>query len=147
MSVFVPVRYRHPWPFGVTFSTGTNLADTNAAAAVHFVGGQASMQLPVPLSQATQGRFTVTRRNVASAAGYKIELMYATSYQSAAGGFSTMGSSAISVTCDGVNQYYDSGWVSLVSGAKIDACVVCPIASNGDGAADPNMGMVQAWFR
>ncbi len=147
MSTMTPVRLR---PVSasrrVTFFDGGNTADTNAAAAAHFIGGIQSAQNQADLRHMRECRLVVLRRPAAAAAGYTIELKYLAAYSSTPADFATIGREAVSVNAVDANTMYETGWVRLLSAARGDVVVV-PIASGGNGSASPNVGLVYAEFR
>lgn len=147
MRTATPVRMRpKSGPRSATFLVGTNDVDTDAAAAAHFINALSSMQTVVDLSNVREARLTGTRRATAGAAGYTIELKYATAYTAAAGSFLQLGVTAISANASAANAIVDTGWVRITPAARTSV-VVSPIASGGDGASDPNWGVVRADFR
>ena len=133
-------------PRSAVFLDGVNTADTNAASSAHFVNGLASTQQLADLRFMRQARLMGTRRSTAGATNYAVELMYAEAYEGSPGNFLTLGKTAISVAAATGSVIVDTGWVDILRVARKEI-VVCPIFSGGDGAADPNWGVIVAWFR
>lgn len=145
MSTVTPVRLR-PAIRRATFLDGSNLTDSSAAAAEHYINSVESVQNRVDLRRMRECRLVVVRRGNAAAAGYTVELKYSTAYQATASNLVTIGQSAVSVNASGKNAIHETGWVRLLSAARADV-VVAPVASGGNGTASPNVGLVYAEFR
>jgi collagen triple helix repeat protein len=111
-----------------------------------FNGGHQHVQ-KVDLTNFTQARLIVNKQGVAGGASSKIRLVYATSFQTSAAGYSAIGSSEIACSPLNVtNTILASGWVNLVAGAKADVFVAL-VGSGGDGVLDPAFGSIVAQFK
>ena len=126
----------------------STLTLTNMPAAETLVPGSGvgRMIAKVDLSGFTQACLRGQRDGGTAAAGCKLILRYHTSYTTTVGTFSTIGSSAVEVVVDATG-YFDTGWIDLVSGAKVDGVFVAIISSGGNGASDPTFGNIYAQFR
>lgn len=147
MSIFAPIRDRSRPRQRVTFmGGGTNVADTNGAAAAHFLNGLFSMQTQVDLAGMREARLVAVRRATAGAAGYTVELMYSAAVNLTPGNFLTLGKSAISANAETGSTSIDTGWFQILPAARTNV-FVCPILTSGNGVADPNWGVIAAEFR
>ena len=148
MSIFAPIRGRSRPRLRVTFiDGGANIVDTNAALAAHFIATQQSMQTITDLRPFKEVRLIGVRRATAGVAAYSVELMATTAFEPTPGNFLTMGMSAISVNASAASSFINTGWVNILPAYRVESAVICPIASGGDGVADPNWGIVAAEFR
>ena len=69
----------------------------------------------------------------------------ASGFSTTTGSYSTMGTSEIETSLTSAGCF-DSGWISLVAGAKTDVYMAL-LTAGGDGAADPALGMATLYFR
>lgn len=126
----------------------TNIADTNGAGAAHWFCGNNRHQHRLDLSAYTQVRFGVHRSSAAAnGAGYEVELKYCGSFATDVGSLiqlTTTSRCAFNPTTP--SAFYLTGWLTLTTSARADVFLGI-LAQSGDGAADPNYGMVYAEFR
>lgn len=126
--------------------TATNLQLTNQANAENFLSAVSRDVTLLELTTYTQVRLvTRVQTNSASANNPRLRLRYRTSFSTTVTDYSDIGTSevATSLASTGV---IDSGWIDLVSGAKADVYVTVT-QLGGDGAADPVIGFVNAYFK
>jgi hypothetical protein len=101
----------------------------------------------VDLTNYTQVRLCVLKRETAGAAASKLILRYKTSpWTQTVANYSDIGASEVSVAINVQNTYLRTSWINLVAGAKADV-VVAVVGSGGDGAVDPAFGPVYAEFK
>ncbi len=130
----------------VTFYAGSAVVWTNMpSAAALFLGNAAYIQ-KADLTNYTECRLLVNKTGVAAQAAAILELEYSTTYTQTAASYSQIGTTAASVTVNVQNQYLDSGWISLASGAKADVFLTI-IGVGGNGTLDPAFGHIIAEFR
>lgn len=102
----------------------------------------------VDLTQYTQCRLRVIQ-GAAAASGSKLRLRYATTFQTAASGFSAIGNGATEVDVSlstSTSQSLASSWFDLESAAKADVFVACTGIS-GNGSTSPTFWSIAAEFR
>lgn len=102
----------------------------------------------VDLTNYTQCRLRVVQAN-AAASGAKLRLRYATSFQTAASGYSAIGSGGTEVDVSlstSTSQSLASSWFDLESAAKGDVWIACTGIS-GNGSTSPSFWSIAAEFR
>lgn len=126
--------------------TATNLQLTNQANAEAFLAAVSRDVTILDLTTYTECRL-VTRVQTASASvnSPRLRLRYHTAFSTTVTDYSDIGTSEVSTSL-AATGVIDSGWISLVSGAKADVFVTVT-QLGGDGAADPVIGFINAYFR
>lgn len=132
----------------VPFHIGTPLVLTDQTSAVaHLGGGSMERVSPVALNRCTSCRLvTLVTAPSASANTPRLRLRYVTGFTTTIGAYSTIGTSVVEVSLASTGMK-DSGWIALVSGAKNANTTVTVDQIGGDGAADPAVTSVIAYFR
>lgn len=132
--------------FTVHGDAGANFAMTNATLAERFAGNTTRHIFAVDLVGYSQVRLCVNKQ-VAGTAGSIFRAKYYTSYSATVGNYLQLGASAQVETSMAATGYFDSGWMDLASGAKINGCYIAFTESGGDGVADPAIGATDILFR
>jgi hypothetical protein len=130
----------------VTFYAGSSIAWTNMPAAATIFAGNTAYIQEADLTNYTECRLLVNKTGVAAQAAAILELEYSTTFTQTAASYSQIGTTAASVTVDVQNQYRDSGWKTLATGAKADVFLTI-IGVGGNGTIDPTFGHIIAEFR
>jgi hypothetical protein len=124
-----------------------NITLTNQPSTEQFLANSNRNIIRVDLSTATDVQLVArVVTGSASVNSPRLRVMYATTFTTALGSYTTIGTTevACSLTTAGVAA---SGWVPLVTGAKITACYVAVTQIGGDGVADPALGNITLWIR
>jgi hypothetical protein len=100
----------------------------------------------VNLADYQQCRFLVNKGIVAGNPGSVLVLRYATAFSINASSYATISTAEASVGVAVQNQYLDTGWLTLVEGAKDDVFLAV-IGIGGNGTLDPVFGSLVAEFR
>lgn len=119
---------------------------TNQANSEQFLANSNRNIIKADLTDYTECRLT-TRVNTGSASvnSPRVYLQFHTSFTTTVATYSDC--AATPVSCSLTNTgLIDSGWMSLVAGAKADVFLTV-MQNGGDGAADPAVGPVIAYFR
>lgn len=122
------------------------VAWTNMPLAETLFNGSHRHVTSVDLSAFTQVRLVVNKQATAGAAAAKLMLKYASTFQTAPGGYGPIGESAVEVPVNNQNAVTATGWVNLAAGAKADVFVAVT-GSGGDGVLDPAFGAITAQFK
>lgn len=145
-SVFDLSGYKRMFSQCFYGDTATNLQLTNQANAEAFLSAVARDITLIDLTTYSQVRL-VTRvlTGSASANSPRLRLRYRTTFSATVGDYSDIGTSevATSLTSTGV---ISSGWIDITDLAKADVYVTVT-QIGGDGAADPVIGFINAYFR
>ena len=118
----------------------------NQSAALLFFANNSSYRSKMDLSQFTDMRM-ISHVLVAGAAASFHETRYFTSFASGVGSYLEMGTSPIRNDHDTAPVIEDTGWIPLVSGAKIDNCFMALVMDDGDNTADPQVEQCICYFR
>lgn len=130
-------------PFVVTFlAQGTAYQWTNQPNAVTEFGGVTNHRIQVDLSNVNQARLTVVRAGGTATATATIAVQYSTDQTN---WFYLDGASGPSVNISTVGLQV-SPWVNITPGAKGDVYLRI-VGSGGNGAADPQFGLITVQFR
>lgn len=129
-----------------TFFADASVIWTNMPAAATIFLGNTSFIQKVDLTNYTECRLLVNKTAVAGAASSILRLEFSTTYTQTTTSYTQIGTAAASVTVNVANDYRDSGFQTLVSGAKANVFITI-IGSGGDGALDPAFGQIVAEFR
>lgn len=138
--------YKDIKSFTVHGDAGANFAMTNATLAERFAGNTTRHIFSVDLLGYTQVRLRVNKM-VVGTAGSLFRAKYYTSYNTTVTNYLQLGASSQVETSMAATGYYDSGWVDLASGAKINGCYIAFTELGGDGVADPAIGATDILFR
>jgi hypothetical protein len=132
----------------VPFHIGAPLVLTDQTSAVaHLGGGTMERVSPAALNRCTSCRLvTLVTALSASANTPRLRLRYVTGFTTTIGAYSTIGTSVVEVSLASTGMK-DTGWIPLVSGAKNANATVTVDQIGGDGAADPAVTSVIAYFR
>lgn len=145
-SVFDLSGYKRMFSQCFYGDTATNLQLTNQANAEAFLSAVARDITLIDLTTYSQVRL-VTRvlTGSASANSPRLRLRYKTTFSTTVGDYIDIGTSEVStsLTSTGV---ISSGWVDITALAKADVYVTVT-QIGGDGAADPVIGFINAYFR
>ena len=125
---------------------GANLALTNMALALQFLGNSHRFATRADLTSFTQCRLVVNKQATAGAAASKIILRYITAFNVTAANWSDIGASEVSVAINVQNTVLATAWINITALAKADV-FICPLMSGGDGALDPVVGNITAQFK
>lgn len=133
-------------PFIADATANTTLTDM--ASAEDYLGGSSRHITMMDLAYFTHCRLVVRRMSGAAAAGSPaITLQYATSQPSSTFVGTEWTPSGASCTITATNSVIDSDWQAMPGGMMIDDVFLACVQSGGDGAADPVIGSVRAYFR
>jgi hypothetical protein len=125
-----------------------NLTLSNMLAAEDFLGGSNRHITQFDLAYFTHCRLVVRRMAGSAAAGSPtISLQYSTSQPSDTFTGSEWTPSGAAVVITSTNTVLDSDWQSIPGGMAIDDVFLGLVSSGGDGAADPVVGSIRAYFR
>lgn len=140
--------YRPVMTYVVHADAGANFAMTNATQAEQFAGNSSRHVFLVDLEGYTQVRLIAVKVvGSASVNTPRFRAKYYTSYSTTVGNFLQLGESS-QVECSMVSTgYYDSGWVTMATGARINGCCIGFTELGGDGVADPALGFTSISFR
>jgi hypothetical protein len=134
--------------FGVpVFMAGAGVLTNQALALSVFPSSPGSAITKLDLSGFTQVKFVVAVTTASASANTpKVILRYFTAFSSTPSDFLDIGTSEVngSLSALGVT---DTGWINLSAGAIAANRYVRVLMSGGDGAADPQTGVVTAYFR
>lgn len=126
----------------------TPLTLTNALQADGFINADASYQWKVDLRPFRQVKLTGYIKTVsASANSPKLQLRYYTATSTTPGNFAQLGASSVEISMFTGTVFADSGWIDLKEAARIDNCFLGLMNIGGDGAADPVVNNVVAYFK
>ncbi len=133
-------------PFIADATANTTLTDM--ASAEDFLAASGRGITMCDLAYFTHCRLVVRRMSGSAAAGSpSISLQYATSQPTSTFTGSEWTPSGASVVITGTNTTLDSDWVAMPGGMTIDDVFLACVQAGGDGAADPVIGSVRAYFR
>ncbi len=132
-------------PFHTEGDGGVTLTDQSSTT--QFFANSNRNITRADLSLYTQARLVArVTTGSASANTPRLILRYRNgAFSTTVGDYSDIGTSAVSTSLASTGVI-DSGWVDLASGAKNDVLVTL-VQIGGDGAADPVVGTVMAYFR
>lgn len=121
---------------------------TNALQADGFFNGDSGYMWKVDLRPFRQVKLTgrVTTAS-ASANSPKLQLRYNTSYSTTVSNFVQMGSSSVEISLFTGATLQDSGWIDIKEAARIENCYLGLFNIGGDGAADPIINQLVAYFK
>ena len=122
-----------------------NTQAVNQSAALQFFDNDVDYRTKMDLSGYTQARL-ISNISVVGFAGAFHEIRYFTSHSATVGDYLTIGSSAVSNDHDALG-IVDTGWINLVSGAKIDNAFVALVMDDGNGVLDPAWLEITMYFR
>lgn len=126
--------------------TATNLQLTNQANAENFLAAVSRDITVLDLTTYTQCRLvTRVQTNSASANNPRLRLRYHTAFSTTVTDYVDIGTSEVATSLASTGLA-DSGWINLATGAKADVYVTVT-QLGGDGAADPVIGFINAYFR
>ena len=121
---------------------------TNNAQADAFLNADTSYQWKVDLRPFRQVKLTgYIKTTSASANSPKLQLRYYTATSTTASNFVQLGASSVEISMFTGTVFADSGWIDLKEAARIDNCFLGLFNSGGDGAADPAINNVYAYFK
>lgn len=126
----------------------TNVADSNAAGTKHF-GFNNNRHIHIAdLSIYTQVRFGIQRSSASATTAYEMELVACNTFATDITSYWQISvTSRCALICTTPSQFYQTGWLTLASSAIGQGVYLGIMAQSGDGAADPNFGMVYAEFK
>lgn len=145
--------YRSIKSFTVHGDAGANFAMTNAAQAERFAGNSSRHIFVVDLEGYTEVRFRVNKMVISASTNAPFPYFapkYYTTYSTTVANFLplTTSSGGSGLHCDMRSLgYFDSNWLPLSSGARINGCCIGFVEGAGDGVADPAVGAVDILFR
>lgn len=140
--------YKEIQVFTVHADAGANFIMANATQAERFAGNTTRHLFVANLAGYTQVRLIANKMTgSASANTPQFVAKYYTSYNTTVGNFLALTASSELVVSMAATGYFDSGWVNLVAGAKIDGACIGFTELGGDGAADPALGYTAIMFR
>ncbi len=119
---------------------------TNQSTALQYFAINNGYRTKLDLSGFTQTRL-ISHVSTGGFAGSYHEVRYATTFAAAASSYLTLGSSAVRITHDTSTAMEDTGWIDLVSGAKIDNAFLALVMDDGNDTADPVIEQVQLYFK
>lgn len=126
----------------------TTLVLTNALQADGFINADTSYQWKVDLRPFRQVKLTgYIKTASASANSPKLQLRYYTATSTTPGNFVQLGASSVEISMFTGTVFADSGWIDLKEAARIDNCFLGLMNIGGDGAADPAINNVYAYFK
>jgi len=145
-SVFDLSGYKRMFSQCFYGDTATNLQLTNQANAENFLAAVSRDITVLDLTTYTQCRLvTRVQTNSASANNPRLRLRYHTAFSTTVTDYVDIGTSEVATSLASTGLA-DSGWISLATGAKADVYVTVT-QLGGDGAADPVIGFINAYFR
>lgn len=118
---------------------------TNQLLADGFIAGDNSYRYKADLATFTQVRLTGVVQTVGTATG-KIQLRYQAADSTTVASLLIMGATSVEIS-EAATGLIDSGWINLVTGAKISPCFLGLMSIGGDGVADPVVNNIRAEFR
>jgi hypothetical protein len=133
----------------VPFHIGTPLVLTDQTSAVaHFGGGTIERVTLVTLTRCTQARLVALVTTLSASANTpRVRLRYrAAGYSATVGDYSQIGTSEVQVSL-AATGLIDSGWIAMTGAALVAGTAVTVDQIGGDGAADPAVTSVIAYFR
>lgn len=134
--------------FTVHADAGVSFAMTNATLAERFAGNTTRHLFMVDLLGYTQVRLIVNKQVGSTSINTPLfRAKYYTSYNTTVTNFLQLGAASQIETSMTAIGYYDSGWVDLALGARIDGCCIGFTELGGDGVADPAIGATNILFR
>jgi len=120
---------------------------TNMPAANTFFNGSHRYVTKADLSGFSQCRLIVNKQTVAGAAAAVLRLQYKSgSFSTTVGSYLQIGASSVEVAINTTDTVLVSSWINLVDGAKADVHLAIN-GVGGDGALDPQFGVIAAEFR
>ena len=141
-------NYKSIKSFTVHGDAGANFAMTNATSAERFAGNATRHIFSVDLLGYTQVRFRVNKQVGSTSINTpRFRAKYYSSFSGTVGNYLTLGSAGEVEVNMAATGYYDSGWVDLAAGARIDGCYIAFTELGGDGVADPAVGATDILFR
>lgn len=145
-SVFDLSGYKRMFSQCFYGDTATNLQLTNQANAENFLAAVSRDITVLDLTTYTQCRLvTRVQTNSASANNPRLRLRYHTAFSTTVTDYVDIGTSEVATSLASTGLA-DSGWINLATGAKADVYVTVT-QIGGDGAADPVIGFINAYFR
>jgi len=145
-SVFDLSGYKRMFSQCFYGDTATNLQLTNQANAENFLAAVSRDITVLDLTTYTQCRLvTRVQTNSASANNPRLRLRYHTAFSTTVTDYVDIGTSEVATSLASTGLA-DSGWINLATGAKADVYVTVT-QLGGDGAADPVIGFINAYFR
>lgn len=83
----------------------------------------------------------------ASANNPRLQLRYSPTYTTTVASFLQLGASSVEISMFTGATLQDSGWIEITPAARIDNCFLGLMNIGGDGAADPVVNQVVAYFK
>lgn len=121
---------------------------TNALQADGFINADASYQWKVDLRPFRQVKLTGYIKTVSASANTpRLQLRYNTATSTTPANFSQLGASSVEISMFTGTVFADSGWIDIKEAARIDNCFLGLMNIGGDGAADPVVNNVVAYFK
>ncbi len=117
----------------------------NQSAALLFFQNNSSYRTKMDLSGYTEVRMMSHMLTVGFAGSFH-ECRYFTSFSTSVGDYLTLGSSAVRNIHDSTGLI-DTGWINLVSGAKIDNVFLALVMDDGNGVVDPHVEQCMMYFK
>lgn len=134
--------------FTVHGDAGVNFAMTNATLLERFAGNTTRHLFMVDLLGYTQVRLRANKQVASASAGTpQFRAKYYTSYNTTVGNFLPLTAGTELYVSMAAVGYFDSGWVDLVAGAKVNGICIGFTEIGGDGAIDPALGATDILFR
>lgn len=126
----------------------SNFTLTNALQADGFFNADSGYMWKVDLRPFRYVKLTGRVPTVsASANNPRLQLRYSASYSTVIGNFAQLGASSVEISMFTGATFQDSGWIEIVPAARIDNCFLALANIGGDGAADPVVNQVVAYFK
>jgi hypothetical protein len=119
---------------------------SNMPSTLQFFDSSAAFITVAELTAFTQVRLLINKLGTSGATNSKIYLRYSTTYSQTASSYSAIGTSSVELAINQSNQFLETAWINLATGAKADVFIAL-VGDGGDSAADPVFGMIAAEFR
>ena len=121
---------------------------TNALQADGFFNGDHGYMWKIDLRPFRYVKLTGRVTTVsASANNPRLQLRYSPTYTTTVASFLQLGASSVEISMFTGATLQDSGWIEITPAARIDNCFLGLMNIGGDGAADPVVNQVVAYFK
>jgi hypothetical protein len=144
------ITHRTPAVASIPFHLGAPLVLTDQTSAQAAFGGGAIERVSVlDLSVCLQVRFTALVTTLSASANTpRLRLRYrATGYAATIGNYNSIVTTTGAELSLAATGFIDTGWLTLINGAKATTTALTVDQIGGDGAADPAVTSVIAYFR
>jgi hypothetical protein len=132
--------------YRIDFNSTTPETWSNMPSTLQFFDASPAFITVAELSAFTQVRLLINKLGTSGATNSKIYLRYSTTYSQTASSYSAIGTSSVELAINQSNQFLETAWINLATGAKADVFIAL-VGDGGDGALDPVFGMIAAEFR